>query len=108
MQIGKLRRRATVQEKTYTRNSFGEEVITWATWASVWAEVRGLSGREWVEARQVAADVTTSIRVRYREGFAPTMRVVVGASTYEVAAPAMDVDGRGRELVLLCREVVDE
>jgi len=107
MQAGKLRHRVTIQQKSVTQNSYGEEIVTWAELATVWASVEDLSGREFYEARQVpAAEVTTRVRIRYRSDVEPTMRIVHGGRTLEIVF-VLDPEGRRRETVLMCRELVE-
>ena len=50
---GKLRDRVTVQQATETRNSLGEVVQSWSTYATVWASVEGISSREALQQGQV-------------------------------------------------------
>jgi len=109
MRAGELRHRVTIQEKSVTRNSYGEEVITWGDVATVWAAVeplaRGPRGREFIEAQRAGAEITTLIRMRYRSGIAPEMRVVYGSHTYDIKS-VVHVEERQRELHLMCREVI--
>jgi SPP1 family predicted phage head-tail adaptor len=104
MQAGRLRRRVTIQKKTVTRNSYGEEVIVWVDVATVWAAIEPLSGREFVEGRQAAADVSTRIRIRHLAGITPDMRVTWGDTVYPIQAVLDHLD-RSRELHLMCTEV---
>ncbi len=105
MRAGQLRHRVTIQQKIISQNSFGEEVVTWSDVATVWAAVEPLRGQEFIEARQAEAEITARIRMRYRSDVRPDMRVVWGTHTYDVLA-VIDVAGRGRELQLMCREIV--
>lgn len=107
MQVaGRLRHRVTLQRLEQQRNALGEALDTWVPLASVWAEVRDLSGREWYEARQLPeGDVSTTIIIRHRSDVRRTMRVIFGARVFDIVA-VLDKDGRGRMLQLMCREVV--
>lgn len=105
MRSGQLRQRITLQSKTAIQNTFGEEVITWVDFAEVWAAVEPNTGREFLEGRQVTAEVTTMIRIRYRSGVIPTMRVVYGSITYDVLAVLQPKENR-RELNLICQEII--
>ena len=105
MRAGELRHRVTIQQKSVTRNTFGEEVVTWQDVATVWAAIEPLRGREFFESQQVNAEVTTRIRIRYRPGITPTMRVVFGNRVFDIQA-VINVDERNRELHLMCREEV--
>jgi SPP1 family predicted phage head-tail adaptor len=107
MQAGRLRHRVTIQEKNASRNTYGEEVPAWSEIATVWAGVEPLRGREYLEMRQVQAEVTTRIRMRYLSGIAPEMRVVWGNHTYDILT-VIHINTRGAEMQLLCSEVVTE
>lgn len=105
MEAGKLRHRVTIKQKSVTRDSFGGEVITWTAVATVWAAVEPLTGREWLEGRQVAAEVSTRIRVRYRSGVLPEMQATYGSHTYDILAVIQPEENR-QELQLMCQEVI--
>lgn len=107
MDIGKLRHRVKVYDKgTITRNGTGEEIPAYdALVATVWAAVEPLSGREFIEATQVQADVTFRIRVRHRSDIRPEMRVVEGAHTYQIES-VLDQNGERKETWLMCHEVL--
>jgi SPP1 family predicted phage head-tail adaptor len=105
MRAGRLRHRITIQEKSVSRNTYGEEQISWVDVATVWGAVEPLRGDEFIESARAGAEVTTRIVIRYRSGIQPEMRVVYGSHVYDVVA-VIDVDGRGRELQLMCREVL--
>ena len=104
MRAGQLRQRVTVQEKSVTRDDYGAEVITWTDLATVWAAVQPLTGREWIEGRQETAGVTTRIRMRYRSGITPEMRVSFGDIEFNILSV---IHVKERELHLMCREIVE-
>jgi SPP1 family predicted phage head-tail adaptor len=105
MRAGLLRHRVEILSKVVARNEFNEEVIAWTNVvARVWAAVEPLSGREFIEGRQVEADVSTRIRIRHRPGIRPEMRVAWGDRTYTIQAVLDHLD-RSRELHLMCTEV---
>ena len=104
MRAGLLRHRVTIQNLTTTQDSFGDVVEDWSNFATVWAQVEDLSGREFFAAVQVNSEIKTRARIRYMEGIKPTMRILHGTRTLEIIAP-IDPDGKRRMLELLCREV---
>lgn len=102
---GALRHRIQVQERTTTQDAWGEPLDTWTTVLRLWAELRDLSGREFLEARQVeGAAIATRLRIRWRPDVHEGQRVVIGGRVLEVAA-VLDPDGRRRWLELACTEV---
>ena len=106
MKIGDLRHRVTIQEKAVTIDAYGGEVVTWSTVATVWAAVEPLSGREFLEGRRLENEINHRIRIRYREGLTPSMRVTWGDRAFDVEA-VTDRASRRREIWLMCRELVD-
>ena len=103
MNAGRLRHRVTLQVPTRDP-AFGSETV-WADYATVWAAVEPLRGREFYAAQQVASEVTGKITLRYLAGVAPEMRVLWGSRIYEILSPPIDPEERHLELQLLVREV---
>jgi len=100
MRPGRLDRRISFQKKTVTQNSFGELDETWANYATVWAERVQLRGREYWQAKQVAAELTTRYRIRYRDDLDPTMRLMDGSKTYDILS-IIEMGGRDHWLEVL-------
>ena len=78
MNIGKLRHRIILLKQVNEVNDYGASTQTWKRVATVWADVRPLSGREYFSAQQVQSEVTTQIWLRHIEGIKPTMRLSLG------------------------------
>ena len=105
MRAGKLRHRVTIQRAVEAQNEFGEAVTTWVNVGQVWASVEPLRGREYFQADGTQAEVSTVIRMRYRDGIVAKMRLVHGDDSYDIES-VIDVGGRGRELELMCRLLI--
>lgn len=107
MQAGKLRKRITIKQPAGTVDSFGEQTDAWITAATVWGslEQRGGEG-EGSQGGRMEAFVTYECRIRNYSGLTitPGYKLVIGTASYDVLAAA-DVEGRTRELVMICREV---
>ena len=57
MKAGALRHRVDIRQKAVSRNTFGEEVVTWTTYADdVWAAVEPLRGQEFIALRQQGSE----------------------------------------------------
>jgi len=105
MRIGPLRHRVTLQQRATGVDPYGQPVDTWQDVATVWAQVEDLRGREFLEAKQApGSEVTTRIRMRYRDGVTPDMRAVHKDRVLQVVA-VLDPDGRATRLELMCAEV---
>lgn len=110
MRSGTLRERVTIQAATVSQDSYGEPIETWANLASVptvWANVgsraageRFISGGE-----QVQAEITHTVRIRYRTDVTVKMRLIWRTTRTLEIENVIDPDGRKSDLVLMCSEV---
>jgi SPP1 family predicted phage head-tail adaptor len=73
---GRLDRRITLQQKTITRGNLGGHQEVWTDVATVWAEVRELSGREIFNAKAVGSSATRMITLRHRSDVHADQRVM--------------------------------
>lgn len=106
MNIGKLRHRITIQKQVNETNDYGAVVTKWRTLATVWADVRPISGREYFSAQQVQSEITTQIWLRHLDGVLPTMRVKFGSRTLEIVS-VLNTQERNISLQLMCKEIVN-
>lgn len=109
MRAGRLRHRITIQQPGTTQDSYGEENAagTWTTFATRWAAVEPLQGREYFAAQQHLARVTTRFILRKINGVTPKMRILFDGRIYDIDA-VMDFDERGIEVQLMAVERVSE
>lgn len=107
VRAGDLRRRITIEQRASTQDSSMQRVETWSTFATCWAEIRPLQGRELQTAQAVAAETTHELSLRYRAGVTPAMRVAYQGRIFDITA-VMDPDTRHRRLTLLCSEGLNQ
>ena len=81
---GKMTERVTFQAKSVTKNTLGEEVVTWGDVATVWAEARPLRGREFYAANQTQQVVDVRFIVRARTGLTVDMRLLWKTVPYDI------------------------
>ena len=95
MQAGRLSTRCVIQRRTGGTNDWGEPLPEgWETHATVWANVKHLSGSEAIKADAEVSTVRASIRIRFRSDITAGMRVLIGLAAYEILAVQPDVAGR--------------
>jgi len=108
--VSRMRDQVTVQSPVRTQDSYGQAVITgWTDVATVWANVEPIAGRETFYGGAVRADVTHGVLMRYYAGLLPSWRLAwsnLGTTKYLNVESALDVESRGREHALQCKEVV--
>jgi len=92
---GDLTDRIVIEQATETRNAVGEPVLAWSTFATVWADVSALSGREAERYGQIVGFAGHKVTIRQLPGVKVAMRLEIGAiNEYE----------RGWYLELICTE----
>jgi SPP1 family predicted phage head-tail adaptor len=117
MRAGSLRQIVTIQARSTSKDSFGQQLPSWSTYLSgVPAEIQALSGRELIAAQAVQAEVTHQITLRYHPMLADplavaAMRIVYinGAVTrYFNISAVMNIDERNRQLELMAAEGLNQ
>jgi len=104
MRAGQLRQRIKIQSKTATQDSYGDEEITYTTWATVWAAVEPLTGREFIDGKMITAELTHRMRIRYRSGILEEYRVVFDSRNFDIIS-IIHVEEHEREIHLMCQEI---
>lgn len=107
MDIGAMRDRVTIQAPSDAQDALGEPVDAWTDVATVWATVGDVSGREYLAADAAQNKAQTKIFIRYRPDVMATMRVVHGATVYNIEA-VLRPSGRPIYLLLMCSRGVRE
>jgi len=77
----------TIESYTVTQNSTGEEVKTWATYATPYANVRYPKASERLEGGRNTATRSVIFKVRYdsdTDGVSEEMRISYGGHTWDI------------------------
>ena len=104
MKIGSLRHRVALQQKNVTEDALKQQSEVWTDIATVWARIEPLSGREYAAARQINAEISVRITIRYRRGITADARAVFDGRIFE-ALSVINPKERCESLILLCKEV---
>ena len=100
-QAGQLDRRITIQNFSETTDSFGQEVKSFSTLASVWANVVERVGREGEDGEMIAATKKVEFIIRYRTDVDEEMRISYNNNTYKIQA-IQSADARKAFLKIVC------
>ena len=107
MQAGRLRDRLVVQNPTTTRSPTGQPVKTWSDTETIWAEVKGISGREQMFAGAELAEATIRVWIRFRHDVTAASRLKVLTGPFKGAVlnvTGMPIpDAKGSQLEILCK-----
>lgn len=104
MRAGTLRNKVVIQAQSSGQDDWGQPIDTWAPVTTVWADIRHQSGLETIKADSPASVVKASVRIRYRTGLNAGMRVVHGATIYNILAIMPD-EAKKQYLDLACEVV---
>jgi len=101
---GRLRHRVSIEALVSDLDTDGATVEEWVPQFGrlLPAEIVALSGRELIAAQAVQSKVATRIRIRWRAGVVPSMRVVHRDTAYNIEAIVPDPDSGRRWLTLHC------
>lgn len=106
LNAGQLDRRITIEARAAGVDSRGQPNGAWQTVATVWAQPMPAKGREYFAAGQLQAEGAMAWRIRYRTDLTAAMRVLEGATPYDIVAV---VPSANREWVdLYCTQGVKD
>ena len=95
--------RIVIEQATETRNSVGEVTLSWSTFATVWADVQALSGREAERYGQIVGFTGHKVTIRQLTGVKVSMRIIY-ESTRTLEIGAINEYERGWYVELICTE----
>ncbi len=86
MRIGELRKQITIQAELPTADGAGGYALAWTDIATVWADIKPVSGNKVFVDHHLEAHVTHEITMRYRSDLAPTadMRVLYNNRLFNI------------------------
>lgn len=102
---GNLRHKVELQKYTLAPDGMGGQIETWTTYATVWGQIKPISGIEGMMGMQLQAEVSHDILLRYRDDVDASHRVKYGDRLFNIRA-VIDVEERKRWLDLRCEEGV--
>lgn len=91
--------------ETTVENEIGEDVQVPTLHSQLWADVKPLRGKEFIEAQKTASELQYRITTRYRKGIDPSMEVRWDGRRLNINA-VIDVSGREESMELMCTEKV--
>ena len=103
---GNLADRIVIEQAAEARNSVGEVTLSWSTFATVWADVQALSGREAERYGQIVGFTGHKVTIRQLPGVKVSMRIIY-ESTRTLEIGAINEYERGWYLELICTEKAD-
>ncbi len=105
MTIGTLRKRVVLQEEQRTPDGAGGYALSWASVATVWAEITPVSGHEVVASAGIEGHATHKVRMRWRDDLSlhSGMRLLHGSRTFNIRY-VLNVHEANRWALILAEE----
>lgn len=107
MQAGKRNHIVTIQAKTPATGEYGGTTYTWATFATVWAAIMPLRGRDLVAAQAAQNETTVRFNIRWISGLTESMRIVYNGKNYDITA-LIDIDEKHVEYDIMAKTGLSE
>lgn len=105
MRIGPKRHLVELQSVSCTPDNMGGQTDVWTTEATVHASIWPMTAAEVIRAGSLTMVGTSKIRIRHYPGVRASWRVKFGTRYYSIIS-IVDFEERGREIELLCREII--
>lgn len=98
MRAGRLRWRVVIQKPSNQRDILGQLVDEWVFVCSERAEIRDISGREYLASQAEQNQTDCRITMRHRNDITPEMRVLCNGVFYNIRAVLTDLKKTRLEL----------
>jgi SPP1 family predicted phage head-tail adaptor len=103
MKVGRLREIITIRQKTDIIAESGKVTQNWSFFAQVFAEVRTMSGKEFLAQEKVKAQVSHIVTIRWLDGISEKMNILWGTRVLNIVHIGEDRD-HARMMQLVCME----
>lgn len=102
---GDLRHKIIIQKLENIQDTFGQPIESWSDIYTVWASIDPLVGKQYFAAETITHELTHKIRMRFKTGITPDMRVQFGSRYFQIVS-VINYQERNIELQLMCRELI--
>lgn len=107
MQAGQLKHKLDIEMELNSQDAYGQLTQVWVVFLrGIWAAIEPISGREYFSSQHVNAEISHRIKIRYKAGITPNMRVKFGDTRYFNIVSVIDLFEAHREMNLMCTEVI--
>jgi SPP1 family predicted phage head-tail adaptor len=104
IKAGELNQRVTLLAPVVTKGAAGGQSISYQPVRRISAKVTDLSGREFLAASQINADVTTTFLIRARADIRADWRIRFQARDYDIVAlPTVERSREGLQIMAKAR-----
>lgn len=105
LRAGDLQHKVTIEQVAEARTDRGAVSETWSTFATVFADIRPISGREYLQGETINSEITHRVYIRALSGVRAKMRIAWNGREFEIMAPPMEQREAGDLMTLFCKEI---
>ncbi|MGL5328164.1 MAG: phage head closure protein [Peptostreptococcaceae bacterium] len=106
MNVGRLKHKITIQEKTKEKNGYGELKEIWTNvYTDRRVEIKPVTGKSFWSAQQINSEITHQVITRYADRIKPSMRIVFKGRVFEILY-VMNFNEAEKYLQIMCKELV--
>ncbi len=99
LESGRRDRQIIIEQGTQVQDSAGEITLTWATWATVWANVRMMQTRDRFTSQAEHSTRVATFFVLYLPGIDEKMRISYEGQYYQIKAISEMGRRQGHEIL---------
>lgn len=107
MNFRQMRHRLTFQVPMTVPDGMGGRSVDWVDEFTTWGSIRPARAQEIFTAQQIEHEITHEIKMRYRTGISPQMRIVFEGRVFDITSLLNTVEA-DKELRIMVREVKDD
>ena len=100
-----LNKRIVLERRGTTQGTTGQVLENWAAFASVWASVKPIAGREYFNASGERAEISHEIRIRHGVTVKPKDRAKLDGRIFDIRS-VLNENEQNRTLILMAVEHV--
>lgn len=101
--MGNLRHSVTIEKNTEVLDAAGSPKDSWSAFATVFARLEPLTGRELYAAQQFSTALSHKVTIHYLVGVIPKMRISFGTRRLNILS-VENMGERNRFMSLMCEE----
>lgn len=105
LSAGRLRKQVTIQSLVVVKNDDGSATETYLSGETRKASVEPIRGREYFESARQGGQATIRVVMRKFDGLTTKHRILYDTRSLNIES-IIDLDERGREVQVMCFEVV--
>ena len=104
MNVGRMRYRIDIEDYISSTDLDGFVTEDWNNFATVWADIIPVSGKEYFSSAQILEEVTNKIYIRYISSIKTTMRIIFGDRIFNIQSILSDE--RHGFITIMAKEIV--